>query len=62
MDWAMKLKSIPLMLMLPTLMLLLAGCGGEPESTLDIEATVEAKVKEILTAVATPYRYRSQMT
>jgi len=49
----MKLKPIPLLLLLPTLMLLLGGCGGASEPTPDIEATVEAKVKAVLTAVPT---------
>jgi hypothetical protein len=38
----MKLKSIPLLLLLPALMLLLGG--GAP--SVDIEATVEARVAE----------------
>jgi len=35
----MKLKSIPLLLLLPTLMMVLEGCGGGISES-DIEATV----------------------
>ena len=48
----MKLKPIPLLLLLPALMLL-AACGGEsaptlvaPTATPDIEATVQARLDE----------------
>ena len=49
----MKLKPIPLLLLLPALMVLVA-CGGASEPTPDIEATVEARVKERLAAIPTP--------
>jgi hypothetical protein len=45
-----KLKSIPLLLLLPALMLVMVACGGTPQPTPaptpDIEATVEARVAE----------------
>jgi hypothetical protein len=41
----MKLKSIPLLLLLSALMVLVA-CGGASEPTPDIEATVEARLAE----------------
>jgi hypothetical protein len=46
----MKLKPIPLLLLLPALMLLV-GCGGGISES-DIEATVEAKVKAMVEATA----------
>ena len=53
----MKLKSIAILLLLTSL-ILLAGCSSEPApvvlGTPDIEATVEAKVKAVLTAIPTP--------
>jgi hypothetical protein len=61
----MKLKSIPLLLLLPALMLLLVACEGPgsalekrivgpPTATPDIEATVEALVEKRLAAIPTP--------
>jgi hypothetical protein len=48
----MKLK--PILLLLPALMLVLVVCGGATEPTPDIDAMLEAKVKEALAAQATP--------
>ena len=52
----MKFKSIPLLLLLPVLMFVLVGCGGGSQPTdtptPDIEATVEARVKEALAATS----------
>jgi len=48
---AMKLKAIPLLLLLPAFMLLLAACGGGISES-DIEATVEARVKAMVEATA----------
>ena len=48
----MKLKSIPLLLLLATLMVVLVACGGGI-SEADIEATVVARLNEEAVAEAT---------
>ena len=55
----MKLKVIRLLL-LTTALMLLVGCGGISES--DAEATVEAKVKAVLTAIPTPTAVANKKT
>ena len=40
----MNLKSIPLLLIVPTLMLMLAACGGDTQALPNIETYVAAKV------------------
>ena len=51
------INSIAILLLLTSL-ILLVGCSSEPApvvlGTPDIEATVEAKVKAVLTAIPTP--------
>jgi hypothetical protein len=49
----MKLKSIPVLLLLPTLILVLVACGGGGEPLPDIEATVEAEVQKRIDAMPT---------
>ena len=48
-----RFKLIPIVLITATLMLLV-GCGGNSESLPDVEATVEAKIETVLTAIPTP--------
>ena len=43
----MKLKSIPLFLLLPVLMLVLVACGEGSQPSPDIGATVEAKLSAL---------------
>ena len=42
----LKLNFISLLLLLPALMLLLVACGGTDAPSVDIEATVEARIAE----------------
>ena len=48
----MKLKSIPLLLLLPVLMLLVACTSGPSEA--DINATVEARVEQAEASLTAP--------
>ena len=47
----MKLKSIPLLLLLPALILLLAACGGNNELLPSIDASVETKPADAVAKV-----------
>ena len=50
----MNLKSISPFLLPAAITLLLVACGGTAAPSMDIEATVEARVKERLAAIPTP--------
>ena len=50
----MKLKSIPLLLLMPTVILLVTACGADNQPLPDIDATVESRLKERLAAIPTP--------
>jgi len=48
-----KLKAIPLLLLLPALIVALVGFDGDSQPTPDIEATVQTMVEQAPTAVPT---------
>ena len=50
----MKLKAILLLLLMPTVILLVTACGADNQPLPDIDATVEARLKERLAAIPTP--------